>query len=90
VGGTVALGLYALSVVLPWHTVSLKGEGPFGAGAQSSGSILGIKLATAVAGLILCLAALSFVAWAWLKRRELLVLATRVAAGESLLRSSSR
>ena len=85
VGGMVALGLYALSVVLPWYTVSFKGDGLFGAGAQSSGSIPGIKLATAVAGLIGCLGALGFVAWAWLKQRELLVLATRVAAGASLV-----
>jgi hypothetical protein len=85
VGGVIGLGLYALSVVLPWYTVSLKGNGLLGAGTRSSGSVLGITLGTAVAGLVVCLGAQGFMGWAWLKGRELLVLATRVAAGASLV-----
>jgi HEAT repeat protein len=79
--GAIGLGAYVLSVILPWQSASIRGGGPFGPTAASGPSVLGINCATGVGGLVLCAAALGFMAWAWSQRRDLLTLASWVGAG---------
>lgn len=84
-GGMAALALYLVSIFLPWQTATLSGEGLFGGGTQASRAILGITCAPAVVALVVSLAALAFLVWTWLQRRDLLQLAIRIAAVAAIL-----